>query len=493
MSTLASPSLGSRQSSFSSIPAGIANTAKQSSKFGVLILAIYLYLITGRALDVSPLWVLHIPMIMLILLTVMTFAAGDFKRAFSSTITKYFAAFTVWVVVCFPFSAWRAGSLPSVQWQLQSFAIFFIIVQTVRSRQDWEKIAGAYAYATLTGALLSFYLGVSVQGRVALPGGTLGDPNEFALVLVVGLPFWWFKASRTSGLRKVAYLLATVPMYAAFARAGSRSGMIALVVLFAIAFLLAQGNKKVMIGLGAVIAVMAASFLLPDYLKARYMTFFDRDGSSNDVWTNRRLGADIASSENRKALLIQSLEMTFKHPIVGVGPGDFSFVSWDERKATTGVGGENLVSHNTYTQISSETGIPGFFLFAGTVFLSLKYAFVDYRRKLASNSELTLCSRYLLYTSGALFAGIFFLSVGYTHMLAILFALATSIRLISEQSVATVPVTAAATANPGKALTPGPTPQRQVRHWDAPSRLRPRRPRSTRDLAKANIRQKAFD
>src|SRR5206468_2842561 len=176
----------------------------------------------------SPIWFLHIPMVMLILLMIMAVARGQIKYVMSSSISKYFLAFTVWVVVCFPFSYWRAGSLPSVRWQLQSFAIFFIIVQMVRSVADWQKIAGAYAYATFTAALLSFYIGVSVQGRVALPGGTLGDPNEFALTMVVGLPFWWFKASRAEGFKKVAFLLATVPMYAAFARAGSRSGLIAL-------------------------------------------------------------------------------------------------------------------------------------------------------------------------------------------------------------------------------------------------------------------------
>ncbi len=164
-------------------------------------------------------------MIMLILLIIMTLAGGNLKHAMSSSISKYFLAFTIWVVVCFPFSYWRAGSVPYVQWQLQSFAIFLIIVQMVRSVSDWQKIGGAYAYATLTAALLSFYIGVSVQGRVALPGGTLGDPNEFALTMVAGLPFWWFKASRASGFKKIAFLLATIPLYAAFARAGSRSGL----------------------------------------------------------------------------------------------------------------------------------------------------------------------------------------------------------------------------------------------------------------------------
>src|SRR4051812_38105462 len=391
MSTFAGPQPGMRTLPASTSTAfAPAADAEHPTRLGVKLLAIYVFLLTGRALDVSPIWFLHIPLIMLLLLMIMTVAGGDIKRAMSSSISKYFAAFTVWVVVCYPFSYWRAGSFPSVQWQLQSFAIFLIIVQMVRSVSDWQKIAGAYAYATVTAALLSFYMGVSVQGRVALPGGTLGDPNEFALTMVAGLPFWWFKASRAEGFKKVAFLLATVPMYAAFARAGSRSGLIALVALMFIALVFSKGNQKIMIVVGALIAVAASSVLLPDYLKARYMTFFSHEGTY-DKATSNRLGADIASSEERKALLIQSLQMTLQHPIFGVGPGDFSFVSWDQRKASTGVGGESLVSHNTYTQISSETGLPGFFFFAATLVFSFRYAYRSYRESVANDPAIHAC------------------------------------------------------------------------------------------------------
>lgn len=475
MSTFAGPKPGTRP-----LPSPVFNATSSAAKvdppssLAVKLLAVYIYLITGRALDVSPIWFLHIPMIMLILLIIMTIAGGGLKRAMSSSISKYFLAFTIWVVVCFPFSYWRAGSMPYVQWQLQSFAIFLIIVQTVRSASDWQKIGGAYAYATLTAALLSFYIGVSVQGRVALPGGTLGDPNEFALTMVAGLPFWWFKASRAEGFKKVAFLLATVPLYAAFARAGSRSGLLALMALMLVAFVFSKGNQKIMIVVGAIIAVGASSVLLPDYLKARYLTFFSHEGTY-DKATSNRLGADIASSEERKALLLQSLEMTLHHPIFGVGPGDFSFVSWDERKASTGAGGESLVSHNTYTQISSETGLPGFFVFAATVVLSFRYAYRTYHESADVDNGIMVCARYLIYSSGALFAGIFFLSVGYTHILATFFALAAAIRLIQEQSAAEI---SAAPAGTQRIVAPASPTGRPVPYGGTP--LRPQRPRPRR-------------
>jgi O-antigen ligase len=475
MSTFAGPHPGTRPLPLLSPNAPSVNAnPDQPATLGLKLLAIYVYLVTGRALDVSPIWFLHIPMIMLILLIIITLARGDLKRAMSSNISKYFLAFTIWVVVCFPFSYWRGGSLPYVQWQLQSFAIFLIMVQMIRSVSDWQKIGGAYAYATLTAALLSFYMGVNVQGRVALPGGTLGDPNEFAITMVAGLPFWWFKASRASGFKKVAFLLATVPLYAAFARAGSRSGLLALLVLLVIAFVFAKGNQKVMILVGAMIALAASSVLLPDYLKARYMTFFSSDGDYGKAMDGR-LGADIASSEERKALLIQSLHMTLHHPIFGVGPGDFSFVSWDERKAATGAGGESLVSHNTYTQISSETGLPGFFFFAASLALSFKYVYRSFRESAETDPGLRTCARYLIYSTGALFSGIFFLSVGYTHILATFFALAAAIRLVHEQALTTAAVMPGGTQ---QQVSPLPATRRPGIHDSGT--VRPQRPRPRR-------------
>jgi O-antigen ligase len=248
-----------------------------------------------------------------------------------------------------------------------------------------------------------------------------------------------------------------------------------MAMLFLISFIFAKGNQKVMIAVGVMIALAASSVLLPDYLKARYLTVFSHDGDY-DKATARRLGADIASSEERKALLIQSLKMTFTHPIVGVGPGDFSFVSWDERKATTGIGGESLVSHNTYTQISSETGLPGFFVFAATVVLSLRYAYRTYRESVETDPALMACAHYLLYSSGALFAGIFFLSVGYTHILGTLFALAASVRLIREQQTQTEASVAGAGAQ--RPVSPLPVTRRPGIHSGAP--VRPQRPRPRR-------------
>jgi O-antigen ligase len=388
--------------------------------------------IVSRVLDVSPIWWLHVPMMLLLLLIILTALRGELRMTFRSKITLYFTAFTAWVIACFPLSEWRAASLGPLTEQLQAFAIFVIVVQTIRTAADWRRLAGTYAYAIVAASLLAFYINRSVEnGRLALAYGSLADPNEYALTLVLGLPFCWYKANTAAGVRKTFWLLCTVPIFVTFARTGSRSGLFALAALLFVTFILGQGGRKMLIAIGTVVLVTAAAFFLPDYLKARYFTIFSpAEVAQLDTRGQAHLQSDISSSEGRKALLIQSIRMTVEHPLFGVGPGVFSFASWDERKASGAPAGLAQVTHNTYTQISSETGIPGFILFVIALFLSVKVTLAIYRA--AANPELAKKARYLFESFVGLSVGIFFLSVGYSHTLAVMFAFAVSLRNITE-------------------------------------------------------------
>ena len=447
---------------------------REKSSFAATVIALYIFLLASRVLDVSYIGRFHIPLTLLLALTIMLIAKGDFAYGFSSKITKYFVAFTGWVIICWPFSYWRGGSTETVELQLQALLIFLIIVQLVRTQSGWEKVASGYAYAALAAALMSYIIGVAVDGRVALPGGSLGDPNAFALFMVVGLPFWWLKASRAEGFKKIFFLLCTLPIYPAFARAGSRSGMLAMAVLLTATFLFADGGRKILIMVLAVVGIVGAAALLPSYLKVRYLTFFS-DSANLDANTRERLGADIQSSEGRKALLIQSINLTFQHPVLGVGPGVFYIVGYEQRKAQGQHGGAAYVTHNTYTQISSETGLPGFILFLSTVVLCFRYTLQDYRRLKKVDLEFAKHGRYMVSSMAALSLGIFFLSVGYTYILSITFALALSLHMLVERYLQQL-----STSNRGGSVKPenlpgtGPLPA----NWPRidPLRRPPRRP-----------------
>lgn len=405
----------------------------RSQSVYVSLVALYLFVLVSRVLDLLPLWSFHIPMLLAISATVLTLARGDLRITFHSKIAITFALFTAWIVICVPFSKWRAASLGPLETQVESLVIFVIIVQASRTPEAYRKITGAYAYAVLIAVLMSFHYGRTVEnGRLALAWGTLGDPNELALTLVTGLPFWWDKATAAVGVKKIYYLLCTVPILIIFGKTGSRSGLFALAVLIGVAFLLASAGRKMLIAVGCAILILASTFVLPQYLRERYQTIFS-GASGRDA---AQLQSDINSSNARRDLLTLSIQMTFEHPIFGVGPGVFSFAGFDERKAETGHGGAAQVTHNTYTQFSSETGIPGFILFSLTMLMVLRSSFRAYKRLMATNSVLAANGRHLFCLLAAFAVGIFFLSVGYTHIVSSMFAFAVALSNLGERAVA---------------------------------------------------------
>lgn len=411
----------------------------EKSPFIVTVLGVYVFLLSSRALDVSRIAMLHIPMILLALLVVAALAKGDLKFALSSKITISFLALNAWVCVCFPFSFWRGGSLPFVITSIESFGVYLIIVQLVRTGRDWRRVANAYAAGVLVSALLSMLFGQSIEGRVSVMAGSLADPNEFALRLVLGLPFWWHLASQSGTAGKIVCFALTTPIFVSFARAGSRSALLAFIALFAIMFLFVNLKLKALMCALGVVAVVAGMLFLPAYLRVRFTTLFTKHDTSQLTEEERsRLGGDIGSSEGREMLLWQAIQMTMGHPLVGVGPGVFGEVAWDERKASSGVGGGLLVSHNTYTQISSELGIPGFLCFITTLLLSIKYALSDYRRNRELNPPVARSSLYMFVCLIGLAAGIFFLSVGYSMLLAVLFGLTASLHTTAELEAARI-------------------------------------------------------
>src|SRR5262249_13521506 len=91
--------------------------------------------------------------------------------------------------------------------------------------------------------------------------------------------------------------------------------------------------------LGALLVIAA-----PSKYRARLLTIFTMEGDSVDP--------SGASAAHRLELLKQSLDITVKHPIFGVGAGNFPIVAGDWQ-----------VAHNTYTEIASEAGFPGLLIF----------------------------------------------------------------------------------------------------------------------------------
>jgi putative inorganic carbon (hco3(-)) transporter len=175
----------------------------------------------------------------------------------------------------------------------------------------------------------------------------------------------------------------------------SRSGFMATTVAILASFWefgIKGKRKHVVIG-AAVLALLLLPLLIPSHYGTRLEGIFN---PSIDP-------LDKGSAAARRELLIMSLKLTATHPIFGVGPGNFENVTktW-------------FVTHNTYTQLSSEVGIPGILLFLlilRRVFRNLKD--VSKTERFRTDPQLEIFTRALRASFAGYLLGAFFASYAY--------------------------------------------------------------------------------
>jgi O-antigen ligase len=285
------------------------------------------------------------------------------------------------------------------------------------------------AFAGLAAAAFSFLYAQDMRGgRVSVDIGTLADPNEYALVLLMTLPYWWLVArnSRIPKLMGAISVLAAIPMLVAFFRTGSRAGLLTLVGLVVAVFFRSRPAQRVALVVTVLLGTAVAAVTLPTNLRERYFTWFSSDATDQD------LSADIASTQARRYFFVQSLKLTMEHPLFGMGPGQFAGVNWETSRAA-GVHVAAQPTHNSYTEVSSETGIPGLILFAGTLVLSFRST---YRiAKLTENNEslkaLSNTATCVFVSVTAFLIGAFFLSLSYSPLVTVALGLSAALQSVA--------------------------------------------------------------
>lgn len=253
-----------------------------------------------------------------------------------------------------PGTAWETFSGVFIRCAL----IFVVMVNAVRTtaRLRWLLwVAICAGLAVSFKAVNDYRLGnLTVEGyRVGGVGeGLFGNPNEVALFLVTLIPVTIALAlGARSLMRKSAYAVVTLLMLAAIVVTFSRGGFLGLAAaLGLLAWKMGRRNRLVIL----VVALACGTLLLalaPSSYSLRLLSIFI---PSLDP---------VGSSDMRRQLLWQSLLVAGRHPLLGIGMGNFPLVS-----------PHNLVTHNTYTQVAAEMGLPAlvvYVLFVLTPFKGL--------------------------------------------------------------------------------------------------------------------------
>jgi O-antigen ligase len=255
----------------------------------------------------------------------------------------------LWISVALS-PVWKGGAFNVMMNFSKALPLVFVIYATVRSIHRLRWILFVQAASVAAVAIASVLKSHGSSGRLqGVLSGTYGNSNDFALVIDISLPICLALALTTrSYWKKIVWIGVMLTMIYAVILTASRAGAIALVVA-AVVCLWHLGVKDRRYYL--LLLVPAAALVIWLYsgntLKARFAQ------TNIDPATGAEEDTEAAqSARERRELLRLSLKVTGEYPLFGVGPGNFEIIS-----------GLWRVTHNSYTQISSEGGIPSFILY----------------------------------------------------------------------------------------------------------------------------------
>jgi O-antigen ligase len=328
--------------------------------------------------------------------------SGSLRRVFREKTSKFWVLFVVWMILAVPFSSWKGDSFTRVVDYLK--ADFVLLLTTAGLAQKWtdcRKVMYAVAAAAIFNMATAYFFQAGGSRLSFDVAGTIGNSDDLAAHLLIVLPFLLFIAlrSRTCLLcRLLAILAIAVGIFQIF-KTSTRGALVALLVTTVLLFIRGSLRQKFAVAASAVLAFILLTILLPAANWQR-LTSFSRGADHSEE--------AMQSSDERQYLLKQSIIYTLEHPIFGVGPGQF--VNYLGKNTTEpGRHGMWLNAHNSYTEISSECGIPAliFYLAAATSTFGLlakirKKAMGPYRQEILT-AAYCLNMALVAYSTAALF------------------------------------------------------------------------------------------
>ncbi|HME01068.1 MAG TPA: O-antigen ligase family protein [Terriglobia bacterium] len=326
-------------------------------------------------------------------------ALGSGKRSLPREMF-YFVLLVMQLWFTVPFSpVWRGGAF----WSAADFSKLLLILPVMLiTAATLRRLRGLIFVQAASAALVALFSilqhSSDTSGRMhGAAGGSYSNPNDLATALSIALPFCLAFALRKSPVwRKWPWIPSILIMAYAVFLTESRGGLLALVVSAGTSIweFGVRGGRRYLVVIAAVVA-LGAGIAGGGGIKARFAGTFGEDLMSAGARTA------YGSALERREMLRKSIELTLEHPLFGIGPNNFTSTTSHWRE-----------THNNYTQLSAEGGIPALILFL----MILWRSFVNLRetRQLAGKgSEEDLWASALKASLLGFMVGSFFSSVAY--------------------------------------------------------------------------------
>jgi O-antigen ligase len=361
-------------------------------------------------------------------------ASGSLRRTFAAKQARWWLAFAVWLLLATLFSTWKAESSKLwLEYLRNDFGMLVVIAGLALTLKECMQLAYAVALGGLMNVLVGRLLFHSVEnGRLFIDFGSIANSNDFAAHLLLVLPFVLFAVLTKSKIIKLAGTLVLIGGAYLGATTASRGALIAALIVAAFVLYRTRGFVRIAVLVALPFIALVFIALLPDTIKSRYATLYDDQAAQADRGATE-------SMESRRYLFQTSLQFTMKNPLFGVGPGEFANSEGREARAQ-GQHGYWQVNHSSYTQVSSEAGIPALIFFLGAIFstfwlLSSVEKRCRHLPQFRSTRILAFCAMMSLI---GFCVAIVFLSLAYTYHLLFLTGLAIALHRALQKELSRV-------------------------------------------------------
>ncbi len=372
-------------------------------------LLVHMYLFCTRLPELFP--SIRASLAMSVILLAGLFATGKGSALVDTKLGKTLLAFTVWTAICVPTSVFIGGSLETLKGTAQSTLIAAFIIAFIGNIREVRHAMYTIAIAMGTVAVLSNTVLHATSGkgeeRIGLFSSvTLQDPNFMSLYLLIGLPFLWLGATKGKLATRLLFLPLILAAFVALGQSASRMALFLFLAGFVI-FLIQSSNKERAFALvGATVLGCIMVPLLPESTTTRFLTLFK--SNRDDTYASR----DAAeSAQMRLYLLYRSIELTAKHPLFGVGPGQFTVAEDNLARAEGRLRGIWFYTHNAYTEISSEAGILGLVFYVMAIVAAFRG--LGPIRKRGPTPQIRAMAKAVQLSMWMVILGGFFLTIGF--------------------------------------------------------------------------------
>src|SRR5579872_6658509 len=353
---------------------------------------------------------------------------GGLRRTFQSRAAWYWVAFFVWMVIGVPFSYWKGGSYNGIyDYSRVCMPILFVVGGLANNWKEVRAVFYTIGMAGLVNLLTARMFAKEDNGRLNMDAsGTIGNSNDLAAHLLIVLPFILFVSMDKK--RNPLLRLAMVPLMAygvsVILGTASRGGLIALGAVFVFMILRATPKQRVLSLLATVVLGVVSFAILPGATLDRLGSLFGGQHEEAEE-----------SSDSRSYLFWTSVDYTLHHPVFGVGLGQFANFEGKTRVAE-GRTGNWHATHCSWTQVSSETGIPALLFFVLGIGSALGMVHRTWRKARAQGHAdiANACFCYLVAMVGFLIA-ITFLANAYRFYFPAMVGLAISMSFVANRQM----------------------------------------------------------